>query len=147
MRRSKTPLTGDRLFAWALGAPYHVAHGTPVDGPEDPAKADREGGRKMLADDWDVSGREDSSARMTHLGMEGHRRSNRERIMRYATMWRPEIAARRESARGAMREGGEEAGGAERDLWVLDAVQADRGGIRGSPLLGFDAARGVMLAR
>lgn len=150
-RAAPVPLTGERLFAWALGAPYHVAHGTFVDGPEDPAdpavKSQVPPTREMLSRDWGVDRPDDLVSRMTRLGNEGHRRTNRERVNRYATMWRPGVAAAREEYLGVMREGGEEAGNAAADLWLLDAVQADRRGIRGSPLLAFDVARGIMLAR
>ncbi|MGC1303560.1 MAG: DUF1266 domain-containing protein, partial [Caulobacteraceae bacterium] len=37
--------------------------------------------------------------------------------------------------------------GARKELWLLDAVQADTDGVRGGVLIGFDAARAVMLAR
>ena len=148
IRRAKVPLSGERLYAWALGAPYHLLHGSPVDGWDGPySRSDRKAQQEMLGRDWGVHGREDLVTRLNNLGNDGHRRGHREQVNRFSTTWRPNVAAAREAWRGTIREGGEDAGEAARDLWLLDVVQADVRGVRSAPLLAFDAARGIMLAR
>ena len=62
-------------------------------------------------------------------------------------LWRPRVTALREECRAAIREGGDDAQDMLATLWRLDAVQANTAYIRSSPLLAFDAARAVMLAR
>jgi hypothetical protein len=143
---AKRPLTSlDRLWAYAVGAPYHVAHGRPIDGLPDGVDADGE--RTMLERDWGITDRASLIEAMNSLGAEGHRRRLGLKLRYYAMIWRPAVAAMREELRTTIRDGGDEADEAAANLWRLDAVQADLPGIRSSPLLAFDAARGVMLAR
>ena len=135
----------EQRWAYAIGAPYHVGHGRPVDGLPDKIDADQE--RTMLERDWDITDRAGLIAAMTHLGDEGHRHRLGIKLRYYAMIWRPAVAAMREELRASVREGGEDAREAAANLWRLDAVQADLPGVRSSSLLAFDAARGIMLAR
>lgn len=137
--------TEDRLWAYAVGAAYHVGHGHPVDGLPDAIDAATD--RTMLERDWGIADRASLIEAMESLGSEGHRRRLGLKLRYYAMIWRPAVAAMREELRASIREDGEDADEASADLWRLDAVQADLPGIRSSPLLAFDAARGVMLAR
>jgi hypothetical protein len=135
----------DQRWAYAVGAPYHVGHGRPVDGLPDAAEIDRE--RTMLTRDWGIEDRASLIEAMNRLGDEGHRHRLRLKLNYYAMIWRPAVASMREELRASIREGGEEADEAAANLWRLDAVQAGAPGIRSSSLLAFDAARGIMLAR
>jgi hypothetical protein len=137
--------SGERAWAYAVGAPYHVAHGLAVDAPA----ADKAGDfqQEMLTRDWGIDNRAELIAQLTNLGEEGHRRRYGLTLRYYATLWRPRIASLREELRAAIREGDENARDSVAALWRLDAVQANTGGIRSSPLLAFDSARAVMLAR
>jgi len=146
------PPSGERAWAYALGAVYNVGHGLPVDATAfDPSPAEARAEIKqitsMLERDWGITDRVTLVERLDTLGDGGHRRRFLPQLRFYATMWRPEVAARREELRAAIREGGEEAEGAAETLWRLDAVQADLPGLRSSPLLAFDAARAAMLFR
>ncbi len=146
-RHAAVPLpVGERAWAYALGAPYHAAHGLCVDGVVhgDPLG---EFQQPMLARDWGIRGREELIVQMNHLGSEGHRLRHGRTLRHFAMLWRPAVAALREEFRSAVREGGETAEDAAAQLWRLDAVQADRDAIRSTSLLAFDTARGVMLAR
>ena len=134
----------DHRWAWAVGAPYHVAHGDPVDGVADGAPTERSA---MLERDWGITGRDDLIEALVSLGDEGHRHRFAVKLQYYSMIWRPAVASMREELRGTVREGGEDAAEAAANLWRLDAVQSDLPGLRSSPLLAFDAARGVMLAR
>ena len=135
----------EQRWAYAVGAPYHVGHGRPVDGLPDAIDADRE--RTMLERDWGIEDRASLIEAMNQLGSEGHRHRLALKLRYYAMIWRPAVAAMREELRANIREGADDAGEAAANLWRLDAVQADRAGIRSSSLLAFDAARGIMLAR
>ena len=138
-------LTGERAWAFALGAVYHVAHGYAVDAALPEALDDREG--PMLARDWGITDRATLIERLNDLGSNGHRHRYGAQLRYYAQLWRPAVASLREECRAAIREGGEEAEEAAENLWRLDAVQADTDGVRSSPLLAFDSARAVMLTR
>ena len=143
---SKGPaLAGERAWAYALGAVYHVAHGFAVNAvlpePQDGMHRD------MLARDWGVNGRAELVECLNDLGAHGHRHRHGTQLRYYALLWRPAIASMREEYRASIREDGSDASEASKNLWRLDAVQSDRGGIRASPLLAFDAARAIMLAR
>jgi hypothetical protein len=138
-------LASDRAWAYAVGAPYHVAHDLAVDAVVPDKQGDFQ--QEMFSRDWGIENREDLIAQMTNLGDEGHRRRHGMTLRYYATLWRPRVASLREECRAAIREGGEEASDMAAALWRLDAVQANTRNIRSSPLLAFDAARGVMLAR
>ena len=147
-----SPPAGERAWAYALGAVYNVGHGLPVDTTAfdpDPAEARAETKQitTMLERDWGVTDRATLVERLDGMGDGGHRRRLGPQIRFYATMWRPEVAARREELKAAIREGGEDAEEAAESLWRLDAVQADLPGLRASPLLAFDAARAAMLFR
>lgn len=135
----------EQRWAYAVGAPYHVGHGHPVDGLPEAVEADGE--RAMLARDWGIDDRASLIEAMNHLGSEGHRHRLALKLRYYAMIWRPAVASMREELRATIREGGDEAEEATANLWRLDAVQADLQGIRSSSLLAFDAARGIMLAR
>ena len=135
----------EQRWAYAVGAPYHVGHGHPVDGLPEPVNADSQ--RAMLARDWGIEDRVSLIEAMNHLGNEGHRHRLALKLRYYAMIWRPAVASMREELRATIREGGDEAEDAAANLWRLDSVQADLPGIRSSSLLAFDAARGIMLAR
>ncbi|MET0270100.1 MAG: DUF1266 domain-containing protein [Sphingomonas sp.] len=137
--------SAEQRWAYAIGAPYHVAHGYPGDGLPEAIGAEREA--TMLQRDWGITDRTGLIAAMTHLGDEGHRHRLGTKLRYYSMIWRPAVASLREELRASIREGGDEAAEAAADLWRLDAVQADLPGIRSSALLAFDAARGIMLAR
>jgi hypothetical protein len=140
------PFTADDVrWAYAVGAPYHVGHGRPIDGFPDEVHADSE--RTMLTRDWGIDDRLSLIDAMNSLGSEGHRHRLGLKLRYYSMIWRPAVAAMREELRASIREDGEDAGEASANLWRLDAVQADLPGIRSSTLLAFDAARGIMLAR
>ena len=146
------PPSGERAWAYALGAVYNVGHGLPVDTTAldaDPTEAAAETKQMtgMLERDWSITDRATLVERLDGLGDGGHRRRFLPQLRFYATMWRPEVAARREELRTAIRDGGDDADGAIETLWRLDAVQADVPGLRASPLLAFDAARAAMLFR
>lgn len=146
IRLSKAPVSEPaRAFAYALGAVYHVAQGFTADAPEGEPEPGLN--RHILSKSWGVEGREDLIRRLTDLGSEGHRERYGKLLRYYAMLWRPNVASLREQCRSDIREGGEEAEDSAALLWRLDAVQADKSGIRSSPLLAFDAARGIMLAR
>ncbi len=136
---------GERAWAYAVGAPYHVGHGLAVDAVVADSQGDFQ--REMFSRDWGIENREDLVAQMTSLGREGHRRSHGMTLRYYAMLWRPRIASLREECRAAIREAGEDADDMAAALWRLDAVQANTHNIRSSPLLAFDSARAVMLAR
>ncbi|MGI4799747.1 MAG: DUF1266 domain-containing protein [Janthinobacterium lividum] len=146
------PPAGERAWAYALGAVYNVGHGLPVDTTAldaDPAEAAVETKQmtRMLERDWGITDRVTLVERLDGLGDGGHRRRFLPQLRFYATMWRPEVAARREELRANIRDGGEDAEGAAETLWRLNAVQADLPGLRASPLLAFDAGRAAMLFR
>lgn len=139
------PLAPERAWAYAVGAPYHVAHGLAVDAPAAISQSDFQ--LEMLSRDWGIENRKDLVAQLTSLGRDGHRRRHGITLRYYAVLWRPRVAALREECRAAIREGGDDAQDMAATLWRLDAVQANTANIRSSPLLAFDAARAVMLAR
>ena len=130
-------------FAYALGAPYQVQHAMLVDALPKSNGALRKRLSEMCRRDWSVESAEDLLSTLNWLGREGHRIPHRFRIRQYCLMRRPAIAARREELRGI----GEKDSEARTELWRLDAVQADWHGVRGGVLVGFDAARAVMLVR
>ena len=130
-------------FAYALGAPYQVQHGLPVDAIPKPSTDLCKRLSEMCRRDWSVESAEDLLSTLNWLGREGHRIPHRFRIRQYCLMRRPAIAARREELRGF----GEKDPKALTELWRLDAVQADWHGVRGGVLVGFDAARAAMLVR
>jgi hypothetical protein len=141
-----------QAWAYALGAPYHVQHGVPLNALAQPANGIMQKTTEMLIikktammlkRDWSIEGDEKLVSTLNWLGAEGHRRPNGMMMRRYSALWRPAIAARREE----LREAGQEDPAALEELWSLDAVQANTDGIRGGVLIGFDAARAVMLAR
>ncbi|MEO7057981.1 MAG: DUF1266 domain-containing protein [Caldimonas sp.] len=134
--------SGERAWAYAVGAMYHVAHGFAADGVDPLCAGDFQ--KDMLARDWGIRDRQTLVAQLTELGAEGHRHSHAARLRYYAMQWRPAIASIREELRALVRDGDDDAAA---NLWRLDAVQAGERGIRSSTLLAFDAARGVMLAR
>ena len=143
---AKHPLRSiEQRWAYAVGAPYHVGHGHPIDGLPEAVDADDE--RAKLARDWGIDDRASLIEAMNHLGSEGHRHRLALKLRYFAMIWRPAVASMREELRATIREGGDEAEEATSDLWRLDAVQANLPGIRSSSLLAFDAARGIMLAR
>lgn len=147
----RLPPGSAEAWAHALGAVYHVAHRLPLDallGPDSAAARERGGDmRAMLREWWGIEDRDELVRVLDRLGFEGHRRRHGARLRRYAAMFRPEVASLREELRAATREGGEGADEARKELWRLDAVQADLRGLRSAPLLAFDAARAAMLAR
>ena len=132
-----------QAWAYALGAPYHVQHGLPVDALPRPGEAVRTDMAALCRRDWSIEGAEDLLRTLNWLGWEGHRATHRFRIRQYCLIRRPAIAARREE----LREAGQEDAGALNELWRLDAVQADWRGVRGGVFLSFDAARATMLVR
>jgi hypothetical protein len=132
-----------QAFAYALGAPYHMMHDVPLNALPTPKSRLLQTVTRMLKDAWAIEGGEDLVRTLNWLGMEGHRRSHNLKIRRYSLLRRPAVAARREELRDV---GQEDPEGLE-ELGRLDAVQADADGIRGGILIGFDAARAVMLAR
>ena len=136
-----------RLLAWAysVGAPYHAAHGLAVDAPQADSQGDFQ--KEMLPRDWGIEKRQDLIAQLNRLGHDGHRRRHGMTLRYYAMLWRPRVAALREECLAALREGGEDADDMRATLWRLDAVQSNHNNLRQSPLLAFDAARAVMLAR
>lgn len=143
---------GARGWAYAVGAVYHVPHGFSVDGIDPLPRDDFQ--QAMLERDWNIENREALIDQLNQLGAEGHRFGNVSRLRYYSMQWRPSVASMREELRAQVRDaaadgddGEDDAGDAAANLWRLDAVQADLRGIRSSPLLAFDAARGVMLAR
>jgi hypothetical protein len=131
-----------QLWAYALGAPYHVQHGVPVDSIRIDS-ASRMEMAKMCRRDWEIESADKLIETLNWLASSGHRTQYRYRIRQYSLMRRPAIAARREELREAQAENPD----ALQELWRLDAVQSDWQGIRGGVLLGFDAARAVMLVR
>ena len=144
IRVSDTPIAHpQRAFAYALGAMFHVTGRLPVD-----ALPTGEGfGPKVLARDWGITDNQSLVSQLNQLGFAGHRQDHVERVRYYSLMFRPAVAARREELREFIREGGENAEAASEDLWLLNAVQADKPGLRSAPLLAFDAGRAVMLVR
>ena len=140
-----TPLPPERAWAFAVDAPYHVAHGLTVDAVVADSRGDFQ--LEMLSRDWGIENREDLVGQLTSLGRDGHRRRHGITLRYYAMLWRPRVAALREECRAAIREGGDDAQDRAATLRRLDAVQANTANIRSSPLLAFDAARAVMLAR
>lgn len=155
LRFAKQPLTGDLLFAWALGAPYHVPVGYPVDGldPGHRAGSWRLGGmisRRLskigLANSWGVRDRADLFEAMEHLGPDGHRHDNRRTLGAFLSL-DPEHRAELRTEAEAEAAADAAAEGPKRLLWLLDLSGREPERLRGAPLLGFDAARGAMLAR
>ena len=138
-------LTGERAWAYALGAIYHAAHGLAVNAVL-PQSEDGSHG-KMLERDWGITDRATLVERLNDLSTYGHRQRHGAQLRYYALLWRPAVAAMREEFRAAMREGGDDAEEAAKNLWRLDAVQRDTAGIRAAPLLAFDSARAIMLVR
>jgi hypothetical protein len=132
-----------QLWAYALGAPYHVQQGLPLDALPRASTALRESMAAMCKRDWSIEGADDLVQTLGWLATEGHRHQHQFRIRQYCLMRRPAVAARREE----LREAGQEQPAALAELWRLDAVQSDWHGARGGVLLGFDAARAVMLVR
>lgn len=132
-----------QAWAYALGAPYHVQHKVPLNALPQPVDNIVPSLTAMLKDGWSVQGEEDLLRVLNWLGAEGHRQAHRLELRRYSLWRRPSIAARREE----LRELGRENPDALEALWRIDAIQADTDGIRGADLIGFDAARAVMLAR
>ena len=135
--------TPQQCWAYALGAPYHVQRKAPVGALPRLSEQVRSDTLALCKHDWSVESGEDLVKTLDWLGTEGHRRPHRDRIRQYCLMRRPAIAARREE----LREAGQEHPAALAELWRLNAVQADWRGVRGGVLLGFDAARAVMLVR
>lgn len=142
---SQSALTGERAWAYALGAVYHAAHGLPVNALL--PKSDDESDREMLARDWGITDRATLVQCLNDLSTYGHRHRNGAQLRYYALLWRPAVASLREEFRAAMREGGDDADDAAKSLWRLDAVQSNTAGIRSAPLFAFDAARAIMLVR
>jgi hypothetical protein len=132
-----------QAFAYALGAPYHMMHDVPLNALPTPKSRLLQTVSGMLKDAWAIEGGEDLLRTLNWLGAEGHRRSNSMKIRSYSLLRRPAVAARREELRDL---GQEDPQGLE-ELGRLDAVQANTDGIRSGVLIGFDAARAVMLAR
>ncbi|WP_206240584.1 DUF1266 domain-containing protein [Novosphingobium terrae] len=132
-----------QLWAYALGAPYHVQHQVPLNALPADNSANSTDFARMLKDGWSVEGEEDLLRVLGWLGSEGHRRGHGLELRRYSLWRRPSIAARREELREAAQENPD----ALEELWRIDAIQADLDGIRGADLIGFDAARAVMVAR
>jgi hypothetical protein len=140
-----------QAWAYALGAPYHEQHGVPHDALPEMAGVMQMANKviahkktaMMLKTDWSIDGPETLVSMLNWLGAEGHRRPNSMMIRYYSQLQRPAIAARREELRAAGRKDPR----ARKELWCLNAVQANTDGIRGGVLIGFDAARAVMLAR
>lgn len=132
-----------QAWAYALGAPYHVQHGVPVDALPQPSRQVRGDMALMCKEDWSVETAENLVQTLNWLAHEGHRRPHRLRIRQYCLLDRAAVMARREDLRAAGRAEPE----ALEELWRLNAVQADWHGVRGGVLLGFDAARAAMLVR
>lgn len=132
-----------QAFAYALGAPYHVQHAVALNALPEPAKNVASSLKTMLKDGWSVEGEGGLLRVLNWLGEEGHRRPHGLELRRYSIWRRPSIAARREE----LREIGREDPDALEELWRVDAIQANTDGVRGADLIGFDAARAVMLAR
>jgi hypothetical protein len=140
-----------QAWAYALGAPYHVQHGVPHNALPEMTGITQVANKMvakqktamMLKTDWAIDDKETLIRLLNWLGAGGHRRPNGMLIRRYSQLLRPAIAARREELRDAGRKDPE----ALKELWCLDAVQANTDCIRGGVLIGFDAARAVMLAR
>lgn len=140
-----------QAWAYALGAPYHVQHGVPHNALPEETGITRMAHKMitnkktamMLKTDWSIDGAETLVSTLNWLGAGGHRRPNNMMIRHYSLLRRPAIAARREE----LRDAGRTDPAALKELWCLDAVQANTDGIRGGVLIGFDAARAVMLAR
>lgn len=130
-------------WAYALGAPYHVMQEVPVNALPPRTQSTIDQLAKMLKEGWSVESEEDLLRVLSWLGAEGHRRSHGLDLRRYSLLRRPAIAARREELREAAQENPD----ALEEIWRIDAIQADLDGIRGADLIGFDAARAVMVAR
>lgn len=143
LMRKAPEWTPAQAWAYALGAPYHVQHEVPLNALPEPVKDTVPALRDMLKDGWSVEGPEDLLRVLNWLGVEGHRRGHGLELRRYSIWRRPSIAARREELRDIGREDPD----ALEELWRVDAIQADADGVRGGDLVGFDAARAVMLAR
>ena len=135
--------TAEQAWAYALGAPYHVQHGMPVDALPLSTQVLRQDLAKMCARDWSVGDAEELVQMLDWLGREGHRVPHRLRLRQYCLLPRDALAVRREELLRAGRGDPD----ALEELWRLDAAQADWHGVRGGVLLGFDAARAAMLAR
>lgn len=132
-----------QLWAYALGAPYHVQHAVPLNALPPKTANNTAMLAKMLKEGWSVESEEDLLRVLSWLGAEGHRRSHGLDLRRYSLLRRPAIAARREELREAAQDNPD----ALEEIWRIDAIQADLEGIRGADLIGFDAARAVMVAR
>lgn len=132
-----------QTWAYALGAPYHRQHRMPLDALPQRGQRLINEARELLKSFWSIETAEGLVRSLNWLGQEGHRVPFGMEIRRYALLRRPQVAAHREE----LREAGQEDPDALEALWRLDAVQADTDGIRGGQLIGFDAARAVMLAR
>ncbi len=132
-----------QAWAYALGAPYHAQHRMPLNALPQLDSQAAQSMTTMLKRDWSIEGDEDLVRTLNWLGTEGHRRPHGLKLRRYSLLRRPAVAARREE----LREAGQEDQEALAELWRLDAVQANTDNIRGGLLIGFDAARAVMVAR
>lgn len=132
-----------QAWAYALGAPYHVVRSFPVNALPQRQSSLLQSMAAGLKRDWGIESAQDLVRTLNGLSAGGHRRPFGISVRQYALLRRPEIAAQREE----LREAGQENPAALEELWRLDAVQANTDGVRGAVLLGFDAARAVMLAR
>lgn len=137
------PWSAAQAFAYALGAPYHVPHGLPLNALPRPSGRYLRAITAALKREWSIKKREDLVRTLNWFGTQGQRRPHANSIRRYSLLRRPALATQRE----ALLEAGTEDSDAFDELWRLDAVQADTGGIRAADLISFDAARATFLAR
>lgn len=131
-------------WAYALGAPYHVQHRLPLNAlPEPQERIVQLSAAIPLKRDWSVESSEALVGSLNWLGAQGHRQPFGIAMRRYCLLPYAQVAEYRQTLRAA----GEKDPDALEELWRLDAVQANTDGIRGGVLIGFDAARAVLLAR
>ena len=134
----------ERSWSWAVAAPYHAGHQTPIDGPDPHPSAEvKERLRTMLSRDWGIEDRASLIQRLNALGESGHRRRHVPAVQGYSLL--PADAYQRMRERFAEKAKSDEDAAAE--LFRLDAAYHDMPGVRGASFLAFDAARAVMLAR
>lgn len=132
-----------QAWAYALGAPYHLRQGFPLNALPQPADNVLRENALLLKRDWGIESGDDLMSTLNWLGTGGHRAPGRIGMRRYCILPRAHIASHREELQAK----GQEDSDAREEMWRLDIAQTNTDGIRGADLIAFDAARAVMLAR
>lgn len=135
--------SAEQSWAYALGAPYHVRQGFPVNALPQRTESILREHAPLLKRDWDIEGGEQLLSTLNWLGTEGHRRPLGLALRRYCMLPREQIAQRHEELRLKSKEDAQ----AREELWRLEVAQRNTDDIRGAVLIAFDASRAVMLAR